>query len=1505
MFTTNTNKNTPSIYINEKTNKKVQSHHETDYVFNEFNYVSYNVVLEQQMLKFKNEKRMFLQSGDFCEEATSQLMDMLKRALHSANGLLESKEQEWFLVQIENFAQLIHWSQKCESISDYIAMTQLAYRLFSGKPLSLYIGKKIASLFENEVQSMDFNEAIKALRGAFDVTNRISDSPMMRKLVSLYSFLLTQGFLKCFGLELSDEEYSKIEQRAMLSAFSSKKAFFMCVFDTVLFVCEKIYEWRQTGDISTFIHSSDEYAKWLKEADRLLNLAPFVGNLAAHGTSYFSFVSNLKDAIERGEAYAKFTSSTAGVDCTYIKRKLSSLQLLLNTEVTRRAAQQERISPMGVLVYGSSSIAKSAFTKMLFNYYGGLFDLERDDQYRYVRNPMDEYWSNFDSSKWCIQLDDIAFMNPAKCSDVDSTLQDLLNVVNNVPYVPPQAALEDKGKTPVLAKLVIATSNCASLNAKEYFWCPLAVRRRLPFVVTVKPKREYLHSNMVFIDSQKLKTVDGQFPDFWDITVSEIKPLLDGHREDATLNKIATFTDVNKFLQFFGKACKQHEANQLKAMSKNDDMLTVKVCKDCLLPLPHEECVVLQSGTVNYFTSFMIWLISIFIQMKWVLCFLRYAAYYKLTRRYACTLVNYAANAETAVRFFGQLGEVAQDPRLKRVVLCVTLLSATFAGYFYLSQKKKDAIKREDAPVVQGNVHGTTEDQLLKEERSNVWYNPTIELTTFDVPRASASLAGASDDDIRNIFDRNCVLLHIRVVGGNSTRVMRATFIRGQQCITNGHAFRKEGKRYEVTIIQKHVAQGVSPNIKMELDRVDIAFDESSDLCLFEVNCLPPFKDITSWWSVTDFNPSSALEFSRHKDGTLSKNAIFALTYMPQTPVNELQGNFDIFFGHSTEMTEVGLCGSLCVAVTPRGPILFGIHMLGVNHNVGILKVTVEQINKLASQKCISQRPIVQGGGSPVLSCSEKINILTEPHHKSLFRYLETGSLNIYGSFSGFRPKPRSSVCATPLQKEFLEHYGKDVEYGKPCMTGWEPWRKNVVEMVKPYANYNKSILRECTQSFSEDIINGLPEGWEGDLVTLSNKASVNGLPGVMYVDRIATNTSMGFPWCCTKKKYILPDICEKYPEGVTFGPEIWDMVAAIEKLYDEGKRAYPIFSGHLKDEATPLKKVEMKKTRLFTGSSLPWSLVVRKKLLTFVRLLQKNKFVFEAGPGTVAQSAEWGHIRNYLIAFGDDRIVAGDYGKFDKRMLSDFILAAFEVIVNIFKKAGFSDVECRSLMCIGNDIAFPLSNINGDLVEFFGTNPSGHPLTVIINSLVNSLYMRYCYMSQNPAREVRSFQKNVHLFTYGDDNIMGVSRTANWFNHTAIRATLATIGVEYTMAEKEAQSIPFIKLEDCSFLKRKWVWNPDVENWVCPLDEDSIIKSLTMWVPSKTIDSYAQIVAVITSANSEYFFYGREKFEKEHKFFAELLKREPYSFYVTETTLPTYDELVERFHRASRALEN
>lgn len=280
--------------------------------------LSFNVVQEQLLLlcdspRSVSWKAMTLQSGDVDEKSWEGFETMLKLALINAKGFLSIPDMDWLITQVENFSQIIRWSQKCTNVNDYICLTQLAYRLFTGDCFSVMVKYKIDELLRNEVQALDFGETVKILRGAFDTTSQIQDSPLMKKLVSLYSFLLTQGFLKRFGLEISDEEYSKLEQRALLSAFSSKKAFFVCVLDNVLFICEKINEWRQTGDLSIFLHSSDEYAKWLKEADRLLNLAPFVGNLTAHGTSYFSFLANLKDAIEKGEAYAKYTRDRKSV----------------------------------------------------------------------------------------------------------------------------------------------------------------------------------------------------------------------------------------------------------------------------------------------------------------------------------------------------------------------------------------------------------------------------------------------------------------------------------------------------------------------------------------------------------------------------------------------------------------------------------------------------------------------------------------------------------------------------------------------------------------------------------------------------------------------------------------------------------------------------------------------------------------------------------------------------------------------------------------------------------------------------------------------------------------------------------------------------------------------------------------------------------------------------------------------------------------------------------------
>lgn len=1529
--------------------------------------VSFNVLLEQAMMAQRESsqlqpmtlpmeaRHLELQAQDSTPSRESGRLpfeELLRQVLLKAPGVFSTLEEDWIITQVENFSQLILWSSKCTSFSEYISITQLAYRLFTGKPSGIVIRDKINHMFSPTVQAMDLGEVLQTMRSAFDATTSINESPLVKKLVSMYSFLLTQGFLEKFGLSITDEEYSKLEQRALVGAFSSKKAFFMCVIDTVLFICERLHEYRVTGDMTGLLHSSDKYGAWTRDADRILNLAPFVGNLEAHGTSYFSFLADLDSLLEKGSAYCKYMNATTGTASVYMKKKLSSLQLLKNTEITRRSAAQEREQPMGVLIFGASSVAKSAFTKILFNYYGSLFDLDRGDEFRYVRNPASEYWTGFTTSKWCIQLDDIAFLLPSKSTSIDPTMGELLNVANMVPYCPPQASLEDKGKTPVMAELLLATTNCASLNAREYFWCPLAVRRRLPFVIEVKPKQQYLHENGVFIDPLKLASEEGKFPDFWNITVFKLQPNTDGMRDDATMESVAEFTDINKFLQYYGKACLAHRANQKQAMSKNQDMQTIAVCKTCLAPLPHDTCLQVQFAHWNPLRTLWWSAVSTIASWRYCVSLFELCVSYRYLQYITLSIANCVAPDTLGVRLFGKAMELKRSVTMKRAIMCVSIIGLVFAAYFQFAHKpEKTSIRKEkveevfvesdevdevsvddedtnETPIkyqyqttvtvhadgqthvkdvqlvghdvaLQGNLHGTTEAQLEKEDRANVWYNPTVELSAFEMPQSATSLAGISADGVRDLFSSNCVMLEIRAEGELSKRVMRGIFLGGQRCLTNGHAFKEGASKYSVTIIRSAVTEGVSRNVTVTLRREDIAFD-NKDSCIFEVFSLPPFKDITKYWNDSDFVPSSGVELMRHGDGSVTHSAVYALQLLNDLPVPELKKNLDIYYGHSSIETEVGMCGSVCVAITPRGPMVIGIHVLGAGNNIGILRLKLCDIKVMLKHSAIWDRPVIQGGGSPMLSCAARQRVLTPLHHRSLVRYLPDGCVNVYGSFSGFRPRPKSKVCATPLQKVFLDHYEREVAHGPPAMGGWEPWRKNVEQMIQPQVVYDRGTLNECINSYVSDVIGALPTGWEKELVELSDTAAVNGLPGVKYIDKLTTTTSMGAPWGCPKKKFLVPAPSELYPEGVDFIPEVWERVRTMESIYASGNRVYPVYTGHLKDEATPLAKCLLKKTRLFSASPVDFNLLVRKKLLSFVRLVQKNKFAFEAAPGLVTQSSEWGDLYRHLTFFGPNRMVGGDYKAFDKGMLADFVLAAFDCIRKIHGLAGYSDETLLTIMGIGFDIAFPVTDVNGDLMEFYGTNPSGHVLTVIVNSIVNSLYVRYCYRVLNPACTLATFREHVRLITYGDDNLMGINLLASWFNHTSIQRVLKSIGVVYTMADKEAESVPYLDISQCSFLKRTWVWNSEVGDWMAPLEEDSIFKSLTMWVPSSSIDKYAQMVFVVSSACNEYFFYGREKFEEKRQFFENVLAEEPFNFYVRESTLPLYDQLVERFHRAS-----
>jgi hypothetical protein len=142
--------------------------------------------------------------------------------------------------------------------------------------------------------------------------------------------------------------------------------------------------------------------------------------------------------------------------------------------------------------------------------------------------------------------------------------------------------------------------------------------------------------------------------------------------------------------------------------------------------------------------------------------------------------------------------------------------------------------------------------------------------------------------------------------------------------------------------------------------------------------------------------------------------------------------------------------------------------------------------------------------------------------------------------------------------------------------------------------------------------------------------------------------------------------------------------------------------------------------------------------LLSFTRLLQNERLAFEAAPGTIAQSVEWQEMYDYIVKHGEDNIVAGDYKAFDKKMSPKEILLAFDIIIFFLKLSGnYSEEDIQIVRCIAEDTAFAVVDYNGDLVQLYGSNPSGNPLTVILNGIVNSIRMRYVYYMLSPEKSL------------------------------------------------------------------------------------------------------------------------------------------------------------------------
>jgi hypothetical protein len=181
---------------------------------------------------------------------------------------------------------------------------------------------------------------------------------------------------------------------------------------------------------------------------------------------------------------------------------------------------------------------------------------------------------------------------------------------------------------------------------------------------------------------------------------------------------------------------------------------------------------------------------------------------------------------------------------------------------------------------------------------------------------------------------------------------------------------------------------------------------------------------------------------------------------------------------------------------------------------------------------------------------------------------------------------------------------------------------------------------------------------------------------------------------------------------------------------------------------------------------------------------------------------------------------------------------------------------------------------------------------------------MRYAYYTiaeEDRWWKVPPFRKVVSLMTYGDDNIMTIKEGFSGVNHTRIASVFKTMGIKYTMADKDAESVPYIHLSEASFLKHFAVWDDELELYRCPCEDGSIAKMLHSHMKSDVLSMEQSSAEAISNAALKYFEFGREVYEEKRTQLMDVARETGLMGYVED--LPSYDERLD-WYRTKFGLE-
>jgi hypothetical protein len=575
-----------------------------------------------------------------------------------------------------------------------------------------------------------------------------------------------------------------------------------------------------------------------------------------------------------------------------------------------------------------------------------------------------------------------------------------------------------------------------------------------------------------------------------------------------------------------------------------------------------------------------------------------------------------------------------------------------------------------------------------------------------------------------------------------------------------------------------------------------------------------------------------------------------------------------------------GKCGLPLVAQFSGGSGIVGFHVAGSSGELAfsqsIRKADVDRAIKLLEKGSCALSINSEG----LLRLPSRVTRIGSVSERSPLNFEEVPGLNVYGGLEGYSVLKlgKSKLLSTPFV-----HYAERLTGISPFDASGAPLfgapvfaaglNKITGEYQGPYNHFVKKAgvlkkslspvtLAQTIDLVSEHLITSLRARGVTTLRPVTLEIAQNGDPCDFYMRAMKPSTSGGFPWPGAKKKFsrecCLDFKVDSYMPLFDVKEQVYEQCAA----YERGEDALPLLGAQLKDEPRSLQKIRDRKTRVFCMSPYESTLVNRMFLMPFYSLMVEHGDIFRTAIGVNMHSTDVADICSNMAGFLT--FMEGDYGGFDTSMPYDIGLAANTIVWRVCENLGYDDYALNMVRGILSDNLYPTVVMRGDLFAAPALQPSGKYATAEDNSLRGLVLLVYYWISQCELHGLQpvDFWTVVSPLIYGDDVIVGVSQRARaFFNNNKYQEFCASVyGLEYTSALKTSVMEDFLTWDQCSFLKRNFVFREDLDQWVAPLDLASIMKSIVYYLPSKSVSKEEQLIDSCVSALRELFFHLTEE---------------------------------------------